>query len=74
MYVSVHLSSRDQVTPVIVRQQTGAAFISVRFGDVSILLSGFDGECAAQARAIAAALTKAADECTPAPVPEEAVL
>lgn len=56
------LDSADAPTAEMLAMDDGRQFISLRFGpDATVMLPGFDAVSAAYARAIAAALTDAAD-------------
>lgn len=62
MNVSVSLHSTDKEPTVYPVVAPDGAFIVVNIGGLSIYLAGFEAECVANARALAAELTRVADE------------
>jgi len=73
--VNIHLHPGD-VTPTVktIRTRDERRFLVLDLGACSISLPGYDGDSAAAARVIAAALLTAAEALAPlAPNPEQAV-
>lgn len=72
---SISLMSLDPPRAEIVRMDDGRGFIALRLEDglASLTLPGFDGETATWARALAAALMRAADEIEVTPAKPDIV-